>query len=107
MAALPGDLEAQLFKYADCVALAYTRDLWHGSNSNQFAGETGPVGFSLTAGILLCDFQPELDGLPDVGQRFIVSGPLAMTTRQSRTGNGEALLGFDHDNLILHGEKIL
>jgi len=107
MAALPGDLEAQLFKYADCVALADARNLWHGSNGDQFAGETGPVGFSLTAGILLGDFQPELDGFPNIGQRFIVAGTLAVTTRQRGTGNGKALLGFDHDNLILHGEKIL
>ena len=107
MAALLGDTAAQLFKYANGVALVDAWNLWHGSNSDQFAGETGPVGFSLTAGILLGDFQPELDGFPNIGQRFSVAGTLAVTTRQRGTGNGKALLGFDHDNLILHGEKIL
>ena len=107
MAALPGDTAAQLFQYANGVALVDARNLWHDSNGGQFAGKTSAVSFGFAAGILLGDFQPELDGLPDVGQRFIVSGTLAVTTRQRGTGNGKALLGFDHDNLILHGEKIL
>ncbi len=103
MPALPGDVVAQLFKNVDGVTLANARNFWHNSNGDQFAGEMRTLGFSLAPRIFLSDFEPELDGFADVGQRFIMRRPLAMTTRQGGTGNGKTFLGFNHDNIILHG----
>lgn len=54
-------------------------------------------GFGLAPRILFSDFEPKLDCFADVGQRFIMSCPLAVTTRQGRTGNRKTLFGFNHD----------
>ncbi len=107
VSALPGDVVTELFKNTDGVALADARNFWHNSNGNKFAGKTPAFGCGLAARIFFCDFEPELDGFADVRQRFIACRPLAVTARQSRTGNGKPFFGFNHDNMILHGWKIL
>ena len=76
-------------------------------NGDEFAGKTNAFGCGLTSRIFLGNFEPELDGFADVGQRFIMRRPLAVATRQSGTGNGKTFFGFNHDNIVLHGGKIL
>jgi hypothetical protein len=105
--ALPGDAVTELFKNADGVALADARNFWRNLNGDEFAGETPAFGCGLTTSIFFGDFEPELDGFADVGQCFIVRRPLAVAARQRGTGNGKTLFRFNHDNMILHGGKIL
>jgi hypothetical protein len=107
VSALPGNVVAELFKNADGVTLADARNFWHNSNGNKFAGETRALGFGFAPGIFFSDFEPELDGFADVGQRLVMRRPLAVATRQSGTGNGKTFFGLNHDYLILHGSKIL
>lgn len=102
MPALPGDLAAQLFKYSDSVPLADARNFWRNLNGDKFAGEARPVGLRLAPGILLRDFEPQLNGLSNVGQCFRVRRALAVAARQGRTGDGKTFVRFNHDDLILH-----
>ena len=107
MAALAGDALAQFCKDTDGVTLADVRNLWHNSNGNQFPGATSPVGLGIATSIFLDDFEPKLNGFPDMGQRLSVRRPLAVAAWQGGTGNRKPFLGFHHDHLILHGLKIL
>jgi hypothetical protein len=106
MAALAGDAVAQLFKNADGVTLADPWNFWHNSNGDECPGVTRPIRFRLPPDILLSDFEPELNGFPDVGQRFFARRPLAMAARQGGTGNGKPFVRFNHDHMILHDDKI-
>jgi len=103
VSALPGDMVAELFKNADGVALADARNFWHNSNGDEFAGKTPALGFGVAPRIFFGDFEPELNGFANVGQRFIMRRSLAVAARQGGTGNGKSFFGLNHDDLILHG----
>jgi len=107
VAALPGDVVAELFKNTDGVALIDARNLWRNSNGDEFAGETPAFGCGVAPRIFLGDFEPEPDGFADVGQRFIMRRSLAVAARQGGTGDGETFFGFNQNNIILHGWTIL
>jgi len=64
---------AELFKNPDGVALAYARNSWQASNGGQFPPKTRAFGLALR--ILFGNFKLDLDGLADVGQRFIMRLP--------------------------------
>jgi len=106
VAALPGDVIAEFFKNAHGVALADARKFWHTSDGDKFAGKTRAVGLRLALSIFLGYFEPELNGLADVGERFVMRRTLTVATGQCGAGNDEAFFGFDHDDLILHDFKI-
>jgi hypothetical protein len=106
VAALPGNVEAKFFKDPHSVALADGRKFWHKLNGDKFAGKTRAVSLRLALSIFLGYFEPELNGLANVGQRFVMRRALTVATGQCGAGNGEAFFGFDHDDLILHGFKI-
>ncbi len=106
VAALPGNVEAKFFKDPHSVALADARKFWHKLNGDKFAGKTRAVSLRLALSIFLGYFEPELNGLANVGQRFVMRRALTVATGQCGAGNGEAFFGFDHDDLILHGFKI-
>ena len=107
MPALPGDVVAELFKNADGVALADARKFRHRSNGDEFAGKTSAFGCGFAPGIFLGDFEPETDGFTDVGQSFIMRRALTVATRQRGTGNGKPFFRFNHDDIVLHGGKIV
>jgi len=104
--ALPGDVIAEFFKNTHGVALADARKFWHELNGDKFAGEMHAVGLRLALSIFPGYFEPELNGLANVGQCFVMRRTLTMATGQCGAGNGEAFFGFDHDDLILHDFKI-
>jgi hypothetical protein len=107
VSALPGDVIAEFFKNADGIALVYSRKFRHNLNGDEFARETRTFGFGIALCVFFGDFKPELDGFADVGQRFVMRRALAVTAGQRGTGNGKTFLGFNHDNIVLHGGKIL
>ena len=102
MSTLTGDVEAQFFKDADGVLLADTWNCWRDSKGDHFAGKTRSPGFRLALDVFLGDFEPELNSLTDIGQRFIVGRPLTVATRQGGARNRKPFLGFKQDHMILH-----
>ena len=62
--------------------------------------------FSFALRSFFGNFEPELDGSADVGQRFIMRRVLTVAAGQCGARNGETFIGFNHDNRVLRGEKI-
>jgi hypothetical protein len=67
MSALTCDSETELLKNAHCVLLANSRNLGHNRlNRDEFRGDFLVLLCRIAPDVFLRDFQPQLDGLPDI-----------------------------------------
>ena len=55
------------------------------------------------AGFLGLDFQPEPDGVLDIGQGFFASRTLRVAARKVGTAHSPALIGLEERHPVVHG----
>jgi len=75
--------------------------------SNGHFGERAGFADGFGTGVFLGDFQPELDGFVDVGERFRLRFPLTPAAGQRGTGNRKPFIGWDENHLIFHADRIV
>jgi hypothetical protein len=95
MAALACHAKTELFKNAYCVLLADSRNLGRGAlNRNEFRGHFLVVLRGLAPYVFFRDFQPQLDGFPDVAQGFFTGLALTPATGQRGAADRKAFIRF-------------
>ena len=92
-ASLPRRLPGGLFKNAHRVLLADSRYLGHSaSNGDEFRRDFLVFLRGLPPNVLFGNLQPQLDGLPDVAQRFFARPALAPAAGKGRAANRKTFI---------------
>jgi hypothetical protein len=103
MSALARDAKTKLFKNADGILLTDSRNLWRDAlNRDKFRGDFLVILCGLAPYVVFRDFQPQLDGFPDIAQGFFACLALAPAAGQRGTTDGEAFIRFNQKNFIRH-----